>query len=243
MDSKDLPLIKGDFRLEILNRSHIDGVVEMMTIAFCDDEPMTRYIDMPYEGFRPFAEIITNKAAQDGLSVVALQGERVIACTIVEDIADPAPLDPATLHPKFHYILGYLEQLSRAFFNGKTFAPNHLAHLFITAVDKDFRGLGISRAVNLKTHQVVADRHYDFICCEFTNYLNERGTVKYLPYDKLLIGTCLYNEFVLEGEMPFPTLASGTNAYLWSLYPDAKLRYIEDGVECAEPLTSMRLGV
>lgn len=212
------------YKSDILNIEHFDEVVKIFTKAFCDHEPMTSYLGINYDEFMPFAKQVIEKAIQDQLSVVILDGRKVAAFAIVEDIADPLKIS-VEINPKFKFIFGLLESLASHFLAGKKFAENHLSHLFITAVDSSYLSQGLSKKVNAEAMKLATEKDFDFMCCEFTSAFNERGTVKQIPFNKLLLGSCNYGDFVYGDNKPFEKLEGTANAYLWELKPGSKLIY------------------
>lgn len=206
----------GMICIEKLQEKHIEQVMAIMTKAFCDNEPMTRYLHVSYAAFRKLAEAITPKAAQDGLSVVALDGDQVVANTIVEDFADPANLDVG-LDPKFNIIFSLLESLSHDYFHDRSIPPHQLAHLFITAVAKKYQHHGLSHIVNLQSAALAKQQGFTNMTCEFTNHYNEKGTVKYLGEHRMILGTQIYRDYLYDGQKPFSGLDYYARSYLWEL--------------------------
>ena len=64
---------------------------------------MTKYLGLSQSEFMPFAKLMVEKAIRDGLSIVALDQDKVSACTIVEDIADPLDIN-IDIDPRFKII-------------------------------------------------------------------------------------------------------------------------------------------
>jgi hypothetical protein len=207
-----------------LSAEHVDQIVEMFTEAFCRSEPMTHYLHMDEKLYRDFARAVTEKAAQDRLSVVALENKQVVACAIVEDIAAPGPIPD--FDPKFKYILGLLEQLGEKFFAGKTIPQGSIAHLFITAVHENHRHKHLSKQVNFHAMDLALAGGFDFMYCEFTHFFNEKGTIPYLDNPKQLIGAITYKDFVMDGEKPFADLSGQAVSYLWELIPNAAMEFV-----------------
>lgn len=216
------------FCLEKLKAKHLDQVVQLITRTFCDSEPMGQYLKLDYKGFAPFAEQVTIKAIQDELSIVALEEDQVVACALVEDIAKPLHMG-VDLDQKFEAIFSLLDNLGNDFFSDKVFAPNHIAQLFITAVDSDYRGKGLSKKVNFAAMQLAYDNDFQFMFSKITNYLNEKGTIKHLHHRKKLIGSIPYHSYQLKQEKPFKHLPGTANAYIWELAQNARLRYKQNG--------------
>lgn len=204
------------FSYEILQHKHISRVISMFTKTFCDREPMTRYIEMEYESFLPFATAVTVKAAEEGLSIVALEGDRVVACTLVEDFSNPLPLN-FPVAEKFGPIFSVLEELSKEYFAKRKVYPNEIAHLFITAVDEDYHYRGLSKQVNFRAMAVAASRGFKQMVSELTNEFNERGIIPYLRYNKWELGRIVYNEYIFQGNKVFANLSGSGAAWLWDL--------------------------
>ncbi len=137
---------------------------------------MTKYLGISYENFLPFGKLMLDKAIKDGLSIAVMEGDKVVACSIVEDIADP-------LDPNFRIIFSFLEHLVGEFFKEKHFETRTFnSFVYYCLLSKNYFGKGLSRKVNLDSIHHAKKLGYDFMCCEFTYYLNEKGTVKHLKY-------------------------------------------------------------
>ena len=220
----------------VMQQEHSAQAIEVITQSFCEHEPMTKYLGISSREFKPFAHLIVNKAIQDGLSIVALEGNKVAACTIVEDIANPLNIT-IDIDPRFKIIFSLLENLGNDFFLEKNIETGHLSHLFITAVAENYHGKGLSSKVNFESIKLASQKGFDFMCCEFTHEYNERGTIKNLKNSRLLIRSCRYKDYVYEGQKPFADLEGGASAYIWELRQGAKLRYTPKQEEV--PLASL----
>lgn len=214
----------SEFHSEVMEEKHREQAISVIAHAFCNFEPMTKYLGINYEDFLPFGELMVDKAIKDGLSIAVMEGDKVVACSIVEDIADPLDIN-IDIDPRFKIIFSLLEHLGEDFFREKHFEKGHLAHLFITAVDTSYFGKGLSRKVNLDSIHLAKKHGYDFMCCEFTHYLNEKGTVKHLKYGGIHFKTCMYKDYIYEGKKPFAELTNYASSYVWRLHPNAELHY------------------
>lgn len=222
--SFDLTLDDKNFKYEILSQRHYDQTIDIITHTFCHREPMTKCLGITPHEFTPFAKLMVEKAIKDGLSIVALDNDTVCACTIVEDGTDPLNIT-INLDSRFKIIFSLLENLASEFFNERILSRNHIAHLFITAVAENYLGRGLSKKINFESIQLARKNGFDFMYCEFTHDYNEKGTVKNLTNNKLLIRSCLYKDFVFNGEKPFQSLEGSASTYIWELREGVKLKY------------------
>ena len=211
-------------RFDVLTDEYYDQAVSVITQAFCENEPMTKYLGITPIEFIPFAKIIIEKAIHDELSMVAIDDDKVIACTIVEDIAEPLNIN-IDIDARFRIIFSLLETLGSEFFSERAMYKGHIAHLFVTAVDKNYHGQGLSRKINFESIKLAKERNFDFMCCEFTHNYSEKATLHHLKNNKLLIRSCKYKDFIFDGIKPFENLDGYANAYIWELREGAKLRY------------------
>lgn len=79
----------GGYTIKPLQKEHMQSLAELFIKTFCDDEPITKHLDIKYHEYEPFALAVIQKAVKDGLSVVAVDdNNKVIACAIGEDIVD-----------------------------------------------------------------------------------------------------------------------------------------------------------
>ena len=204
---------------------HIPEAVDIFTQSFCDHEPMTHHLGISYAEFKVFARQVIEKAVQDQLSIVMLDGKKVVALAVVEDIAHPFNLSEP-ISGKFMPIFELISRMNEQYFAGKTFEKNQLAHLFITAVHKNYLGQGLSRKINNAAMDAACVRGFDFMCCDFSNAHNEQGTVKYISNPIRKIGSTQFDEFFIGGFRPFANLIGAANTYIWSLHPNVGLTHI-----------------
>jgi len=213
------------YEFQIAKPSHKDGIIDIFTDSFCNSEPMTQHLNINPVNFKEFTAEVTENAIKDRLSIVATCNKKVIACTLIEDLAAMHDV-PVDFDPNFKYIIGVLEKLGEDFFTNKEFTKCCIAHLFITAVSKDFRGKGLSTQVNFRAMNLASENGFKFVYSELTNHLNTQGIINHLANKKRLIGSCVYNEFEMDGIKPFANLDGKADGYLWEIQKNAKLMYV-----------------
>ena len=79
--------------------------------------------------------------------------------------------------------------------------------------------------------KLAVDKGFDFMCCEFTNSYNEQGTVKNLCFNKVLLNSCKYSDFIYNNVKPFEKLEGYATSYLWELKPGCTLSYQNKDLE------------
>lgn len=207
------------FSISILNETHIEAAAELFTRSFCDSEPLTQCLHIPYHDFMPFAREVVTKAATDELSIVAIDKEgEVIGCAIAEDFCDP--IKPQLAHPKLKPIFTLLEQLSEDFYS-KNYMRNLVIHIWVTAVSDKARGVGLSTILNNACVTRSVEKHFRYVYSEFTNAKNETIMKRY-P-DNIKLNTIPFNEFVFEDEKPFASLEGHASCYICTAAPYFRL--------------------
>lgn len=202
------------FQYEILTPTYLDQTVDLFTSSFCRSEPMTQYLEMDETKYKIFARAVAEQACKDQLSIIALDGKKVVAIALTEDLAEPGALPD--FDPKFIYIVSLLESIGQDLMQ-QSLKKGEIAHLFITAVDEQYRHRGLSKQVNFRAMDRAAEQGFKFVYCELTNYYNEKGIIPHLKNPKRLIGSCFYQDFIYQGIKPFANLAGGANSYLWGI--------------------------
>lgn len=214
--------LQTEYSIQTLSEEHIKSTVELFTKSFCDSEPITKRLGIQYSDYEPFTREVIQKAVKDGLSKVAVDKQhRVIACCIAEDIADP--FIPKLAHyPKLRPVFALLEELSKSFLRDKLFLKGRVAHVWIAAVDPEYRGHRLSTQVDLATSEMLARKGYDFAYVEFTNELSEKIVHQYNLYQ--LINRVKYDDFKIDRDQtPFKGVQGGAASYVIVIRPGIKL--------------------
>lgn len=216
------------YQYVVPEEKHIKSIAELFTESFCRSEPMTAYLNMNPKTYMEFATQVTKDAVADGFSVIALDKNKVIACALVEDFAAMHEID-INFDPSFKYIIALLEQLGKKYFTDKQFEKNYIGHLFITAVDKQYRQQGLSTQINFQAMNQMARCNFQFVYCELTNIINQYGILNHLKNHHQFIGACTYQDFEYENIKPFANLAGSAESYLWEINNTTTLEYLQNG--------------
>lgn len=213
---------KTAYTTKTLTKEHLESAVELFTRSFCDSEPITKHLKISYSDYEPFVRDVMKKALQDGMSVVALdKTNKVIACAIAEDIANPFTPD-VDKYPKMKPVFALLNELDKPFFRGKHFTRGKIAHIWIAVVDSTYRGKGLSTVIDTACADLAVSKGYDFAYAEFTNEISSNITHHYSIYQ--LCNTIKYDDFRLEqNQKPFKGVTGGASAYIIGIRPGVKL--------------------
>lgn len=213
---------KPEFEVSILKKEHAKSAVQLFVQSFCDSEPITKELNIPYSSYEPFAEAVVEKAIKDGLSVVAVnRHNEVIACAIAEDMTNLFEPD-IKKYPQMEPIFNLLDQLSKPFLTHKKFAQGKMAHVWIAIVDEKYRGLGLSTAIDMACGELLVLKGYDFVYAEFTNDLSEKIAHHYDAYS--LCNSISYADFIdTNGKKPFGSVMGTAAAYVIGIRPGLKL--------------------
>lgn len=215
------------YYVTILKAEHIPEVQEIFAKAFCNGEPLTRCLNIQYDDFKDFALDVATKAAEDGLSVVALnESGQVIGCTIGEDFADPVV--PSNHYPKLLPIFTFLEELCRPF-AARKYKKNGVYHIWITAVKDEYRGTKLSFLLNNACVNRGIEKQFRYIYCEFTSAVNE-NIMKFYP-ENVKINTLSFQDFEYEGQKPFAQLEGAAAGYVCTSTPYFKLENFEECID------------
>lgn len=215
-----------EYSIRTLGKEHMQSAAELFIKSFCNSEPITKHLGVSYNEYEPFVMDVIQKAVKDGMSVVAVdKNNRVIACTISEDMSDL--FEPNVAHyPKLKPIFSLIHQLSDSFLANKKFKNGKLAHTWIAMVDDTYRGQGLSTAIDLACTDRLAQRGYNFTYAEFTNEISEK-VAKHYPLAKK-INSIKYDEFTLDGKKPFQGVKGGSASYILGIKPGVKIDMLED---------------
>ncbi|MBX3708867.1 MAG: hypothetical protein KIT56_04290 [Gammaproteobacteria bacterium] len=210
------------YTIQTLTEEYEKSAIDLFVKSFCDSEPITKHLRVSYQEYEPFAREVIQKAIKEGMSKIALDKQnRVIACAVAEDLADP--FIPHVAHyPKLKSVFAFLRELSKPFLYGKKFIKGKIAHVWIAAVDPTYRGKGLSTEIDIACVEAAARKGYDFAYAEFTSELSERVTSQFKLLQ--LCNKINYNDFRWENDTkPFKGLQGTATSYVATIRPGVKL--------------------
>lgn len=221
-----------DYQITRLSKEHLDGTVNLITQCFCNDEPITKEININKNEYEHFAKDVVEKAIKDGLSTIALdKSGKVIACCIAEDITKPFQPTLAD-YPKMLPILTLLDELSAPLLEDKNFQQNKVAHVWIACVDAKYRGQNLYIDVDKATSDHLKQQGYDFVVAEFTNAISEKISNHYKDHEE--INRINYSEFTMDGKKPFSKVKGGASVHVIVISDGVQLSDFEETYKITE---------
>lgn len=218
--------VKTEYTIRTLAKEHMQSTAELFIKSFCDSEPITKYLGIQYEEYEPFVIEVITKAVKEGISVVAVdKNNRVIACTIAEDITNQFTPN-LSLYPKMKPVFALLDKLSEPFLENKIFKKGKIAHVWVAIVDADYRGKGLSTEIDLACGAMCVSKGYEFAYAEFTNAVSEKITHHYKVHK--LFNTIKYDTFTWNNQKPFASVEGEATAYIVGLRPGVTLDVLKD---------------
>ncbi|HSW70345.1 MAG TPA: pyridoxal-dependent decarboxylase [Gammaproteobacteria bacterium] len=218
---KIMSTIQTEYTIRTLTDDYINSALELFIKSFCDSEPITRHLNMKYDDYEPFAREVLEKAAKEGMSVIAIdRNNKVIAVAVSEDMANFF-VPHLAKYPKMKPIFALLSELDKPFMKGKDFLKGKIAHVSVAVVDSKHRGKGLSTAIDMACGELAVRKGFDFAYAEFTSDVSENITHHYDTYK--LCNKIKYEDFALENDHPFKGVKGEATAYIVGLKPGLKL--------------------
>jgi len=216
----------SNIKIENLTEEYLKEATELFVDSFCGSEPITKYLDISKDDYRPFAREVTAKACKEGLSKIALNDKNeIIGLVIAEDYANKFEVD-LEKYPKLKPIYQLLDKLSESFVEGKEFQQGKILHTWIGAIRDDYRAKGMFRDLAMVHVESAMKKGFHFIYSDFTNEISAK-VVKQFEVLRLC-NKINYKDFEINGQKPFPELEGSAMAYVTPLRADIKLDTLEE---------------
>jgi len=197
---------------QTMRREHIDGVVTCLMDSFLNREPMTRALALTDAAYRYFLEITAAKAADDGVSFVAVDAGQVVGCLLAEDLASPPPVGSERIDPSMAPLFGLLDELQGRLGQPGEIAPGQYLHLFMRGVVDGHEGQGIGGTLYRLVEDLGRAKGYRELINECTGarsqYLTEKA-------GGVMSGEIVYREFSYEGTRPFASIEAPPSCRLY----------------------------
>ena len=164
---------------------------------------MTRGLQVSSQTFGCFAELYSEKAVVDGLSIVAkeVHGGKLVGCLISEDFASVAPDGIESLPSEFDPILALLDALGREYKDSHPCRKNELLHEFLMGVYSEYTGRSIGYNLVAANHLLGQLKGFRGAIAEVTGPVSQRIFVDKHHYQ--ILDSINYKEFEFRGKAYF----------------------------------------
>ncbi len=192
--------------LDLIKPQDIDGVTKCLAATFMR-EPMTKVLGITLEEFNHFAYLFVQKAAQEGLSILARDpnSEEVIGCLVAEDFVTDPPAGIETVCEKFYPIFALLGGLDEAYKETNPVVPGQLYHIFMVGVQRAYAGSGVIHKLNMAAERLAQSKGYKGAIGEAT------GPISYGIYTKRQlfkeVHSIAYRDFRFDGKAVFASVS------------------------------------
>ena len=203
--------------LEVLRPKHIEGAIACIANTFAQGEPMSQLLGINRDEFSAFARLFIEKAAHEGLSVVAIDAEeRVVGVTIAEDYMTEPPLGLDTISEKFNPIFALLESLGGQYIARQQAAPGTHYHIFMCGVYQQYANRRLAQKLNHFAEDIARERKFSEVVVEATGRISQFVCLNQLGL--AYVSEISYQQFQLNGEAVFADITSADSCVLYQKY-------------------------
>jgi len=158
-----------------LTAEYFDDAVKCISENFRNHEPLTAYLKVGEEEFRPFVADMAAQSLRSELGVIAIDAasQRLVGARLSTDAGnDFTPT--IELSPKMTTIMKFLDCVSATLKQQTSQATGKYLHAQMMAVDANFHNRGIAKGILLQTALLGERLGYSSIVGEVTNRHNKR---------------------------------------------------------------------
>jgi hypothetical protein len=186
---------------ELLAAEHVNNTIDLICKDFRENEPITHFLNVPDEEFKPYVQDLIAHACRSRLSWIAkdVKTGDIVGTRIVTDCqSDFSP--QISYGPKMDIIFDFLTHVSQ--YNDYLVVPIRAGkmHAHIVSVSGNYRRMKI--ASNLFWHATNwGKRHgYSLLTGEITSHYNKKILQSFLGFQRL--NEVHYNKYVANGTKP-----------------------------------------
>lgn len=165
-----------DVSFRVIGPDDLEEVLAVLAESFTQAEPLTQYLRIDLKEFRKVVLALCSHAVSQGLSILVTDNRthRIVGCRITEKFSQDEDMPFPALSPEFETLFGILGQASAPLMQHVA-DPSKLAHFIMMAVDKEYRGLGLSKYLLALSLAHLKAQGFHYACGEFTNPTSQRA--------------------------------------------------------------------
>lgn len=202
-------------RFELFNHSRINETREFLIEYFFKREPISQSLGLREEEIIPFLDLLLPKAAEEQLSLVAIdEFDHLCGVLICDDYFGNIPPEFENLDEKIQNIFCFLDVLGQKFRGEHLAIENEYFHLLIIATNVK----GISKELTAKALELAKIKNYSHAVLEATGKTSQHISENGLNFTE--INRLFYNKFQVDGKLIFTNLPE--NEYCKFLFLDLR---------------------
>ena len=201
-------LYKIETVCSVLAEQDVEEAVACISRTFSQGEPMTSLLNISHQDFTYFARIFIEKAAKEGLSVIARDAvnNQLIGAVICEDYVTDLPEGVENISPLFNPILELLEKLGADYRAKYQIQAGEIFHLFMGGVYKEYAGYGIAAQMTEFIEKIAREKGYKGAVGEVTGPISQHVYINHLGFQPLY--EVSYADFIFEGKNIFQEITA-----------------------------------
>jgi len=212
----DSTKIKTSYVYQQLQTSTLLGALDCIEQTFRNSEPLTAYLKVCQEEFKPFVQELLHHSLAGGLSWVALDpyADKVIGARLVVDFKnDYSPSQ--SFGTKMDTILRFLFQVSLPLKKLPDLAKEKMVHSHMVAIDGQYQRRGVAQELLSQSSIRAYDLGYRTSVGEITNQYN-RNLLSQFPSFQELNRIC-YADYEINGQKIFANLLEHESCVLYQV--------------------------
>lgn len=163
---------------EILQSQDLSSAIECIATVFPDSEPLTQCLGITKEYYYPVAEIVCQKAVEDGLSHVAKDAQtgELVGCIISEDmyIENNYYQEKYKEFDKFLPIISLTESLKKQYFADKNIRKGEFLNESMIGVYPKYQNRNIARYLYAENIEYAKTQNFSRIITDPTGIVTQR---------------------------------------------------------------------
>lgn len=197
-----------ELEYRVIQQEDVKAVTKCLADTFSHSEPMCSTVGITFDELYYFANLFTERAAKEGLSIVACdtENDKIVGCLVSEDLTAQPPVGIENVTEKMEPVLEVLTQLEEQFFqHNQEVRQGEILHMFMGGVYPEYAGKQVLENLALKNEELAKNKGFNKILVELTGKASQI-VYKKLNYKELY--NIEYNNFKFNGAKPFSGIAN-----------------------------------
>lgn len=189
-----------------MTAAHVNEVCNVVGQSFTK-EPMTEALDLTYEQVRADFAKVVEEIGPKGMSTVAVDttSGRIVGCCLNKDFT-MQPMEDGESHSDTLAVFDLVDELDDTAPELKTLAPGDMFHVYILAVDSDYKKQHIGDLLVQEAEKLAREGNFKQSIAEVTGPVSQHIFIDKCDYQE--IGRVNYKEYSFNGDKVFENIDS-----------------------------------